>query len=164
MDFRRAVRKLLRTKSLVQKKSLNKTGFEAKATVFQHCLFEDKPYKGREPFGNFLIETNQKRRVRFDDCTMIAHKKKIVWMESNPNWKPEEKYQLNNCRLVYESDKFPEGGWVALTRNIRFKNTSFEMLSPEAEKRNFYFNGVTEKYNTNLGGNRMIINKKVTRL
>lgn len=136
---------------------------DAEATVFQHCLFEDKPYKGKEPFGNFLIETNEKRRVRFEDCSMIAHKKKIVWMESNPNWKPEEKYQLNNCRLVYESDKFPEGGWVSLTRNIRFKNTSFEMLSPEAEKQKWYFNGPTENYNTNLGGNKMIINKKLTR-
>jgi hypothetical protein len=137
---------------------------DAEATEFQHCLFEDRPYKGQEPFGNFLIETNQKRRVRFDDCTMLAHKKKIVWMESNPSWKPEEKYQLKNCRLIYESDKFPEGGWVSLTRNIRFKNCTFEMLHPAAEKQNFYFNGVTEKYNVNLGGNRIIINKKETRL
>lgn len=137
---------------------------DAEATVFQRCLFEDKPYKGQEPFGNFLIETNQKRRVRFDNCTMLAHKKKIVWMESNPSWKPEEKYQLTNCRLVYESDKFPEGRWVALTRNIRFKNSTFEMVHPEAEKQNFYFNGVTENYNVNLGGNKIIINKKVTYL
>jgi hypothetical protein len=133
---------------------------DAEATVFKNCLFEDKPYKGQEPFGTFLIETNYKRRVRFDDCTMIAHKKKIVWMESNPALSPEEKYQLNNCRLVFEGGISPAGNWVSLTRNIRYKNCTFELTHPEAKTKRFYFNGIGEVYNIDLGGNRYFVNKE----
>lgn len=136
-------------------------GFDAQndvdATVFQNCRFEDKPYKGQEPFGNFLIETNNIRRLRFDNCTMIAHKKKIVWMESNPALKPEEKYQLNNCRLVFEGGSLPEGNWVSLTRNIRYRNCTFEIIHPEAN--HFYFNGIGENYNVDAGGNKYLRNR-----
>lgn len=131
---------------------------DAEATIFQSCHFEDKPYQGKEPFGNFLIETNGKRRVRFDNCTMIANKKKIVWMESNPAWKPEEKYQLNNCRLVFKGGIIPADKWVSLTRNIRYKNCSFEMYHPNAE--NYFFNGIGADYNVDLGGNKYIVNSK----
>ncbi|MBB1285631.1 right-handed parallel beta-helix repeat-containing protein [Flavisolibacter sp. BT320] len=137
-------------------------GFDAKtnqqATVFINCLFEDKPYQGKEPYGTFLIETNYKRRVRFENCTMIAHKKKIVWMGSDPAWKPEEKYQLYNCRLVFMGGIYPEGNWVSITRNIRYKNCTFEIYHPKGES--FYFNGIGENYNVDLGGNKFFINKK----
>ncbi|MDQ3276821.1 MAG: glycoside hydrolase family 55 protein [Bacteroidota bacterium] len=136
---------------------------DVEATVFTSCHFEDKPYNGKEPFGNFLIETNYKRRVRFDNCTMIANKKKLVWMESNPAWKPEEKYQLNNCRLVFKGGGVPpEGNWVSLTRNIRYKNCVFEIQHPTAEK--FYFNGIGENYNVDLGGNKYVVNNKERKL
>ena len=134
------------------------------ATVFKNCLFEDKPYNGQEPFGNFLIETNGRRRMRFENCTMIAHKKKIVWMETSPALSPEEKYQLINCHMVFEGGKAPEGNWVALTRSVSFKNCTFEIKHPEAKTKHWYFNGVTEKYNVNLGGNKMIINGEATKL
>lgn len=144
-------------------------GYDAKtdeeATVFQNCLFEDKPYNGKEPYGNFLIETNYKKRVRFDNCTMIAHKKKLVWMEAAKDWKPEEKYQLNNCHLVYLGEgKEPEGKWVALTRSVRLKNCTFEILGADAETKKYYFNDVGAAYNANLGGNKIIVNKKETKL
>lgn len=141
-------------------------GFDAEtneqATVFANCHFEDKPYNGQEPFGRFLIETNGKRRVRFDNCTLIANKKKIAWMESNPAWKPEEKYQLNHCRLVFKGGIYPAGNWVSVTRNIRYKDCTFEMYHPQAEK--FYFNGIGESYNVDLGGNRFIVNNKERKL
>jgi hypothetical protein len=93
---------------------------------------------------------------------MIAHKKKIIWMESNPAWKPEEKYQLNNCRLVFMGGIEPSGRWVSLTRNIRYKNCTFEMHHPNADK--FYFNGIGEKYNVDLGGNKYLVNNKERKL
>ena len=144
-------------------------GYDAKtdeeATVFQNCLFEDKPYEGKEPFGNFLIETNNKKRVRFDNCTMLAHKKKIVWMEAAQSLKPEEKYQLNNCRLVYFGEgKEPDGNWVSLTRSVAMKNCTFEMPGEQANNKKYYFNSVNAAYNANLGGNKTVVNKKETKL
>jgi hypothetical protein len=144
-------------------------GYDAKtdeeATVFRNCLFEDKPYNGKEPYGKFLIETNYRRRVRFDNCTMIAHKKKVVWMEAAKEWKPEEKYQLNNCRLIYlgEGDE-PAGKWVALMRSVRIKNCTFEMRGQEAEMKKYYYNGVDAAYNANLGGNKILVNKREIKL
>lgn len=144
-------------------------GYDAKtdseATVFQTCVFEDKPYNGQEPFGNFLVESNNKKRLRFDNCTMMAHKQKVVWLEAAQNLKPEEKYQLNNCRLVYLNEgKAPNGNWVSLTRSVSIKNCTFEMPGSDAEKNNYYFNSVDAAYNANFGGNKIIINKRERKL
>jgi hypothetical protein len=106
-------------------------GFDApiddEATRFIDCHFEDKPYQGKEPFGGFLIETNGKRRVSFINCTMVANKKKVMWMEGSPNWKPEEKYQLANCKLLFKGNFLPAGNWVAVTRSLQFRNSTFEI-------------------------------------
>ena len=48
------------------------------ATSFLSCTFEDKLYNGKEPYGDFLIESNNRKRVSFTDCTFIAQQKKIV--------------------------------------------------------------------------------------
>lgn len=135
-------------------------GFDAntdqEATKFINCWFEDKPYEGKGPYGNFLIETNYKRRVTFTGCTMFAHKKKVVWMESNPSWSPEEKYQLFNCHLIYTGDSWPKGDFISLTRNIRYRNCTFEIRNGGAQKKGYYFNGLGESYNVNLGGSKVI--------
>lgn len=137
---------------------------DKEATKFYACLFEDKPYRGKEPYGNFLVETNYIKRMRFENCTMLSHRKKIVWMESAPAWLPEEKYQFINCKLQYDGDNLPDNDWIALTRNIRFINSSFEIKSPNAKKKNYWFNGLGEKYNVNLGGNKVSIYKQTTAL
>lgn len=133
---------------------------DADATVYQHCLFEDKPYNGTEPFGYFLIETNNRRRMRFEDCTMIAHKKRLLWMSGNLSWKPEEKYQLVNCKLTFLGEEPPKDEWVTLTRSVRYKDCTFELNHPDAEKNRYYFNSIAEHYNIDEGGNKFYINKK----
>jgi hypothetical protein len=92
-------------------------GFDAsnntEATKFYDCLFEDKTYNGQEPYGNFLIETNFKKRMLFENCTLIAHKKRILWMETNPSYAPEEKYQMINCKLFQDGKQVSTDGLKA---------------------------------------------------
>jgi hypothetical protein len=128
------------------------------ATKFIGCWFEDKPYKGKEPFGGYLIESNFNRRIRFENCTMLAHKKKIFWLETKGDYKPEEKFQIVNCTATYAGDNLPQNDWVCLIRSVTFKNSTFQITHPNATKNNYGFNIYPNEWNVNLGGNKFLLN------
>jgi hypothetical protein len=130
---------------------------EQEATKFIGCHFEDKPYNGQEAFGNFLIESNNRKRMRFENCTMVANTKKLAWITSNSNLKPEEKYQLINCHFQFQGSRIPAENWVAALGNVRIKNNVFSISHPKAKE--FYFTGLKESNNINLGGNKFRINQ-----
>lgn len=102
---------------------------QADATVFRKCLFEDKPYNGRQPYGNFLIETNYVKRMRFEDCTFRAHTKNVSWMVAPDNSTPEERY------LVVRGKYFFKGEGVGLNDHLRCLDCSFEMTHPKTKKK-----------------------------
>lgn len=79
----------------------------SEATKFYDCLFEDKSYNGQEPYGNFLIETNYKKRMLLNNCTLIAHKKRLFWMETRSDLPPNQKYQVINCRFYQGGQPVP---------------------------------------------------------
>ena len=73
---------------------------DADATRYIHCYFEDKPYKGQPPYGNFLIECDGTRRIVFDSCTFVLHTKRLAWVDTNNAKSNEERATLRNCRFV----------------------------------------------------------------
>lgn len=135
-------------------------GFSAptdrEATKFIDCHFEDKPYKGREPFGNFLVETNGIKRMSFTGCTFVTHKKKLIWFEFSRGWKPEEKYQFRDCRFTMYNDNLPQGDFIAVIRGMRYRNCTFDFKNRDARKKGYYLNDCCEKFNDDLGGNKVI--------
>jgi hypothetical protein len=70
------------------------------ATRYINCIFEDKPYKGQEPYGRFLIECDGPRRILFDSCTFTSHKKELAWLNTNNATSEEEKATIRNSRFI----------------------------------------------------------------
>ncbi len=129
---------------------------EKNATTFSGCTFEDKPYNGKEPYGKFLIESNNRKRVTFTDCKFIANKKKLCWISMPASATPEEKYQFNNCSFVVNNASYSHGDFVAVVKGIAFKNCTFDFKNPEAKGKGYLLSGYSEKYNADLGGNKII--------
>lgn len=73
---------------------------EKNATKFTGCTFEDKFYNGKPPHGNFLMESNNVKRMSFSDCKFVASSKLLCWVSINPKTKPEEKYQFTSCSFI----------------------------------------------------------------
>src|SRR5690606_9800040 len=67
------------------------------ATKFFNCHFEDKPYNGKPPFGRFLIEIVEAKKLQLTNCTFVTNTMKACWFSSNPTFTFEDKYRLNNC-------------------------------------------------------------------
>jgi hypothetical protein len=128
---------------------------DKEATKFIDCHFEDKPYKGKEPFGNFLVETNGIKRLSFTGCHFVSNKKKLIWFETRVT-NPEDKYQFNNCSFTINNTNLPQGDFVAVIRGMRYKNSTFTFTSKEAKKKGYYLNDCCEPFNTDAGGNKII--------
>lgn len=126
---------------------------DADATKYISCRFEDKPYKGRDVFGTFLIESNGMRRVSFTNCTMVSNKKKLFWLYMPANYQPEEKYRFNGCHFISKAS-FSPGDYGAIFRGVRYKNTWFEFTNPVARRNGNGLNDCCEAFNVDLGGNK----------
>jgi hypothetical protein len=131
---------------------------EKNATKFISCIFEDKSYQGKDPYGNFLLESNNAKRVSFTDCKFIANKKKLFWISVDPKTKPEEKYQFTNCSFIVKNADFPEHSYLAVIRGAVLKNSTFQLEHPNAKRKQYYLEGYTGSNNNNvdLGGNKII--------
>jgi hypothetical protein len=134
-------------------------GFDAtdklSATKFKGCTFEDKEYKGKAPYGNFLVESNGRKRVSFEDCTFNSNRKKPIWIQGDGKWNPEEKYQLQNCTFIFESALYKPGDYVAMIRSVRYKNCIFIFKDPQAKYKKYYLNDCCGSLNIDLGGNEI---------
>ncbi|MEI6946842.1 right-handed parallel beta-helix repeat-containing protein [Paraflavisolibacter sp. H34] len=129
---------------------------DADATRFIGCHFEDKPYEGKLPYGNFLVESNGRKRVSFRDCSFVSNTKKLVWIQASAAWAPEEKYQFDNCRFSINNDSLPRRDFVAVVRGMRYKNCTFNFTKPEAKQKKYYLNSCCENYNVDEGGNKVV--------
>lgn len=99
---------------------------EENATKYFNCTFEDKPYKGIEPYGNFLIENNETKRVSYTNCTFIVNKKRPYWLLITSAKMPEEKYQLNNCTFILKNQTHQKNIPEAFNNNIVAKNSFYK--------------------------------------
>jgi hypothetical protein len=125
------------------------------ATKYFNCIFEDKPYEGKEPYGNFLIESNEMKRVFFKDCRFIANKKKLCWIiQSSPD--PQDKYQFINCYFTIKNANYEPGDFVAVTSGMRVKNCTFQFTHPDAKKKHYFFHDYKANTNVTEGGSRIL--------
>ncbi|WP_300598769.1 right-handed parallel beta-helix repeat-containing protein [Niabella sp.] len=120
------------------------------ATKFIRCQIEDKPYNGQQPSGAFLIESNDKRRVRFENCTLTARYKKLFWFSAPVSWQAKEKYQLINCKFISMVDSYPTGDFIGVLRGAYYKNTTMQY------RKKYYITQCCETSNVDGGGNKMI--------
>ncbi|MFV0605189.1 MAG: right-handed parallel beta-helix repeat-containing protein [Niabella sp.] len=120
------------------------------ATKYLNCYFEDKPYNGKHPVGEYLIETNGARRVRFENCDIITKYKKLFWIYCPIEWKPEEKYQIINCRFKSTRKVYVTPDFIAVLRGAYYKNTTITY------PKGYYVNQCCEPFNVDGGGNKEI--------
>ncbi|MEP6951768.1 MAG: right-handed parallel beta-helix repeat-containing protein [Ginsengibacter sp.] len=125
------------------------------ATKFYNCLFEDKLYNGNPPYGDFLVVTNEVKRMGFTGCTFISGIKKLCWFTSSVK-SAEEKYQLTNCSFIINNNNLPAGDFAAIIRGAALKNCTFTFTDPDAKKKRYYLGGYGEESNVDLGGNKVI--------
>jgi hypothetical protein len=126
-----------------------------KATKFYDCLFEDKPYNGKPPYGNFLIETNGAKRMLFSRCNFISNTKKLCWFNSSAK-NTEEKFQLDNCTFTINNANLPDNDFAGLIRGAALKNCTFTFTHPDAKKKRYHIGGYGESKNVDLGDNKTI--------
>ena len=125
------------------------------ATKYINCYFEDKPYNGKQPGGEFLIETNNARRVRFENCTAVANYKKLFWISTPAAWKQQEKYQLIGNTFFMNNDRYPATAYAAVLRGAFFKNNTFKFTNA-AKAKGYYINDCCEAFNHDGGGNKTV--------
>jgi polygalacturonase len=130
------------------------------ATKFTQCHFEDLPYKGRAVYGEYLLNTNNRKRVSFTDCDFIAHRAKLCWISAPASWNAEEKYTLRNCRFVLRHADLKEKDFAAVIRGIRYSNCSFSFTHPDAKAKQYYLNDCCENFNVNEGGNITVFSNR----
>jgi hypothetical protein len=129
---------------------------DKEATQFIDCHFEDKPYQGKEPHGNFLVESNGVKRMSFTGSSFVTHKMKVAWLQLGKEHQPEEKYQFTDCRFTMYNDNLGKGDFIAVIRGIRYRDCTFEFKSKEAKKKGYYLNDCCGPLNTDAGGNKVV--------
>jgi hypothetical protein len=112
---------------------------DSDATLFRNCTFEDKPYKNKEAYGNYLVESNYAKRMRFEGCNFRANKKNLMWMDINRDAKPEEKYQLVNCNFYFQGEVPP------INHAINLVNCTFKAIHPKTNKMTVFYYEKNEK-------------------
>jgi hypothetical protein len=126
------------------------------ATKFYDCLFEDKPYNNNPPYGGYLVETNEAKRMVFSNCRFISNTKKLCWISSSAG-SPEEKYQITGCSFIINNSNLPVHDFVGIIRGAALKNCSFTFSNPDAKKKGYYIGGYTEAGNLDLGNNKITV-------
>jgi hypothetical protein len=104
------------------------------ATKFRKCIFEEKNWQGKPPYGNFLVEINFKKRMLFDSCTFIALTKKIWWFDGYPSWTRDERDVMKNARIVAKMTNYPAGDYISVKHTLVESGTRFEAYYPQSKK------------------------------
>ncbi len=128
---------------------------EKNATKFLRCSFEDKPYNGIAPYGNFLVESNFKKRLTFTDCNFTANKKKLCWIELSSNL-DDEKCKFLHCVFTVKNAGYQKGDFVAVMRGVLIENSIFNFANPDAKSKNYYIEGFTKPDVPDKKGNKAI--------
>lgn len=129
---------------------------ERNATKFISCNFEDKSYNDKEPFGNYLIESNNSKRVSFYYCKFITNKKRLCWISIDPKTLTEEKYQFTNCTFLINNISDSNRVLVGSVRGMALKNCTFDFINPQAKRKKMDFINFKDGVNVDLGGNKIL--------
>ena len=106
------------------------------ATKFYDCHLKISHTMDKSPYGNFLVESNDIKRMSFTNCTFISNIKKLCWFSSSAV-PTEEKYQFINCSFTINNTNLPEGDFVAQARGMALKNCTFTFTDPDAKKKRY---------------------------
>ena len=109
------------------------------ATKFFNCQFEDKPYNGKEPYGRFLVESNNAKYMSFTNCTFVSNTKKLCWFQSPKTYSLEERYQLNNCKFIINNTNLPTKDFIGITRGVVAKNCTFNFTKLDGKTKRYTF-------------------------
>ncbi len=90
------------------------------ATRFIYCSFSDSLFHGQKVFGNYLVECNGSKRMRFDNCRFIAQQKKLLYVNCQIN-NDSERVMLTGCTLVHCNPLIGENDFIALLRGVSLK-------------------------------------------
>ncbi|MBL7771480.1 MAG: right-handed parallel beta-helix repeat-containing protein [Chitinophagaceae bacterium] len=105
------------------------------ATRFESCTFEDKLYKGQEPFGTYLLESDGRKLMYFNQCTFTANKKKVMWYNGSGQ-STNDKAQFLNCTINVKTNALNQGDFYAVMRKMTIDNLSLNLYSTKSK--NYY--------------------------
>lgn len=111
---------------------------ETDATRYIKCYFEDKPYRGKPPYGKFIIECDGPRKLLFDSCTFTTNTTRIAWLNTGNATAPTEKATIKNSHFIIK--KTVDGNAVFWLHNINFKKNTVEFMDPAAKQKGFWVN------------------------
>jgi hypothetical protein len=114
---------------------------EKDATKFYNCIFEDKKYEGQDPYGKYLVEINNKKRMLFDGCTFTTHTKKIFWFEGIASWKDEEKPLVTNCTINIYPTSYKRPDFLAKMACLRWDNVTYNIYMSKEAYNSYYIPG-----------------------
>lgn len=121
------------------------TSFD-EATKFYNCLFEDKKYKGQDVYGGFLLESDARKKMIFENCIFTSHTKKIMWFNGIYTQRDDEKAIFKNCTINVKNNNIAQGDFFAVMRKMIFENVTLNYSFPKEKK--YYLN---EDNNVNKG-------------
>ena len=108
------------------------------ATRYINCLFEDKPYNDKPPYGKFIIECDGPRKILFDSCTFTTHTTQVAWLNTGEASNESERATIRNSHFII--NKTVNGNAVFWFHNINFKNNTVEFKEPTAKEKGFWAN------------------------
>jgi hypothetical protein len=125
----------------------------AKATKFYSCIFDNKDYQGKKPYGLYMVEIDGRQVMIFKDCIFNTWQNKVMWY-GGVGVDANSKAIISNCTFNINSNNLPEGDFYAVVRCVNLKNNKFSYNFPKSKR---YF--LNDGGNIDLGGNTYLQNK-----
>ncbi len=98
------------------------------ATRWIRCTFEDKPWEGKGPYGNFLAELNGNlENVLFEACTFTANSRRTIWCSGHGAI-------FRDCTFTHKATTINPGDYQCLIRGATLSGCHFkEQFPPETK-------------------------------
>jgi hypothetical protein len=114
---------------------------EKDATKFIKCSFEDLPYKGKPVYGNFLVEINYRKRLRFIDCNFTNHSRRLMWVDCGVGWTKDEKPLFDNCNFYMKNQQFKYPDYWSKQWSITLKDVDYYLSWKKNDADKYFISG-----------------------
>ncbi len=111
------------------------TNNQIDATKFYNCLFEDKKYNGLDVFGKFLIESDGRKMMIFENCIFNSREQKVMWYNGG-TLVNEEKAIFKNCTINVFNTNLKNNSFYAVMRKMNIINSTINCYFPKSK--NYY--------------------------